>query len=237
MATPWGDWHHILKIDPDKELVEGETYEDVVATGTDAIMVGGTTGITPKKMERVVAACSDADVPLYLEPSAPDVVIADDSLDGYFVPTVFNTNQSFFLAGAHKEWARTQEEPIPWEQVYMEAYIVLNPDSSVATYTDAITDLSPDDVAAYATVAERLFGQNIIYIEYSGMLGDPEIVAAGANALENATLFYGGGIHDYDSARQMAELADVIIVGDLVHDEGVDAVANTVEGARDAADR
>lgn len=234
MSRPWVDWDHILKIDPDKELVDGETYDDVATCGTDAIMVGGTTGITTEKMERVVAACSNSDIPLYLEPSAPDVVIADDSLAGYFVPTVFNTNEPFFLAGAHKEWARTQVEPIPWEQVHTEAYIILNPESSAATYTDAVTDLAADDVAAYATVADRLFGQEIVYIEYSGTLGNPELVAAGADALDDATLFYGGGIHDYESANRMASLADVIIVGNLVHDEGVDAVAETVAGARNA---
>jgi phosphoglycerol geranylgeranyltransferase len=32
----------------------------------------------------------------------------------------------------------------------------------------------------------------------------------------------------------MAEHADVVIVGDLVHDEGVDAVRETVEGVKDA---
>jgi phosphoglycerol geranylgeranyltransferase len=32
----------------------------------------------------------------------------------------------------------------------------------------------------------------------------------------------------------MAEHADVVVVGDLVHEEGVDAVRETVEGAADA---
>jgi phosphoglycerol geranylgeranyltransferase len=89
-------------------------------------------------------------------------------------------------------------------------------------------------VAAYAEIAERMFGQEIVYIEYSGTFGDAEKVAAAQDALDDATLFYGGGIHDYDSAYQMAKHADVVVVGDLVHDEGVDAVVETVEGARDA---
>jgi phosphoglycerol geranylgeranyltransferase len=32
----------------------------------------------------------------------------------------------------------------------------------------------------------------------------------------------------------MGEHADTIVVGDLVHEEGVDAVRQTVEGVRDA---
>jgi phosphoglycerol geranylgeranyltransferase len=67
-------------------------------------------------------------------------------------------------------------------------------------------------------------------------LGDPANVAAAQAALDDATLFYGGGIHDYDSAHQMATEADVVVVGDLVHDQGVDAVRETVAGAADAPD-
>jgi phosphoglycerol geranylgeranyltransferase len=67
------------------------------------------------------------------------------------------------------------------------------------------------------------------------MLGDEEIVAAASEGVEESTLFYGGGIHDYDSAYGMAQYADVIVVGDLAHDEGVDALRETVEAANDAA--
>ena len=54
MSGPWSDWDHIVKIDPDKTLPEGETFEDVCATGTDALEIGGTTGMTEAKMARVV---------------------------------------------------------------------------------------------------------------------------------------------------------------------------------------
>ena len=232
MSMPWADWDHILKIDPDKPLVAGETFADVAATGTDALMIGGTTGITPEKMEAVVDACAAYDIPLYLEPSAPEVAIKTDQLDGYFVPTVLNTQDPLFLIGAHKEWVKLYEGPMPWSFIHTEAYIILNPDADAATYTQADCDLDAEDVAAYATVAERLFGQEIVYIEYSGMFGDPDIVAAANSAIEEATLFYGGGIRDAETAATMSEVADVIIVGDLVHDEGVEAVADTVAGAK-----
>ncbi len=89
------------------------------------------------------------------------------------------------------------------------------PEADVATYTEADCDLGPDDVAAYATVAERMFGQEIVYVEYSGTLGDEGVVQAASEATDQATLFYGGGIHDYDSAYSMAQYADVIVVGNL----------------------
>ena len=50
MAGPWSEWDHVVKIDPDKTLVEGETFADVCRTGTDAIEIGGTTGMTEAKV-------------------------------------------------------------------------------------------------------------------------------------------------------------------------------------------
>ncbi|RDZ65581.1 geranylgeranylglyceryl/heptaprenylglyceryl phosphate synthase [Haloferax sp. Atlit-12N] len=233
MSYPWEDWDHITKIDPDKDLVDGETFEDVCETGTDALEIGGTLDITEEKMERVIEATSKYDVPIYQEPSNPGVVIDDDALDGYLIPTVFNASDSFWITGAHKEWVRI-EDGLDWDRTHTEAYIVLNPESSVAEYTDADTDQSAEDVASFARVAEKMFGQKIIYVEYSGTYGDPEKVGAAHDALDDATLFYGGGIHDYESAYEMGQHADAVVVGNLLHDKGVDAVRETVEGAKDA---
>jgi phosphoglycerol geranylgeranyltransferase len=233
MSRPWDDWDHILKVDPDKDLVDDETYADVAACGTDAIEVGGTTGVTDEKMEQVVDACVEHDVPLYIEPSNLLNVIHRDGVDGYLVPVVLNAGDPAWITGMHKEWVRLDEN-IDWAYTATEGYVVLNPESAAAVYTEANCDLKPADVAAYATVGERMLGQDVVYVEYSGTLGDPEKVRAASQALDEAALFYGGGIHDYESAHRMARHADTVVVGDLVHDEGVDAVTKTVEGAADA---
>jgi phosphoglycerol geranylgeranyltransferase len=232
MDAPWSEWDHIVKLDPDKDLVGSETYEDVMQTGTDAIEVGGTLDVTADKMLRVIDACKKYDVPLYQEPNDPTVVVDDEDLDGYLVPTVLNTEDPFFLVGAHKEWTRIAE--VPWAKTTLEAYIVLNPEASVAKFAQADCEQTADDVAAYARAAERFFGQEIVYVEYSGTFGDSEKVAAAAEAVDDATLFYGGGIDGYDAAYEMATHADAVVVGDLVHDGGCDAVRETVRGAKDA---
>ncbi|GAA0250013.1 hypothetical protein GCM10009000_077880 [Halobacterium noricense] len=59
-------------------------------------------------------------------------------------------------------------------------------------------------------------------------------MAAARDALSSAQLFYGGEIHDYDSAYEMASVADTVIVGDVLHEAGIEAVEATVRGARDA---
>src|SRR5699024_12463556 len=110
--------------------------------------------------------------------------------DGYLVPIVFNAGDIAWITGAHKEWVRMDGD-IDWDRTHTEAYIVMNPDASVAEYTQANCDLDSEEVAAYAETAEQMFGQEIIYIEYSGTFGDPEMVAAASGALSDATLFYG----------------------------------------------
>jgi phosphoglycerol geranylgeranyltransferase len=233
MGRPWDDWDHVLKVDPDKDLVAGETYADVATCGTDAIEVGGTTGVTDEKMVDVVDACVEHDIPLYIEPSNLLNVVHTNGVDGYLVPVVLNAGDPAWITGMHKEWVRLDDE-IDWAHTATEGYVVLNPDSAAAIYTEAICTLEPADVAAYAAVGERMLGQEIMYVEYSGMLGDTAMVTAARDALDEATLFYGGGIHDYESANEMARYADTVVVGDLVHEEGVDAVAETVDGATDA---
>ncbi len=53
----------------------------------------------------------------------------------------------------------------------------------------------------------------VMYIEYSGVYGEVDMVEAAANSLSNTQLFYGGGISDYEEAEAMASVADTIIVG------------------------
>ena len=113
MSGPWSDWDHIVKIDPDKTLPEGETFEDVCATGTDALEIGGTTGMTEAKMARVVEATAAHDIPVYIEPSNVASVVHQEGLDGCFVPIVLNAGDVFWTTGAHSLWAPVVQKTSP----------------------------------------------------------------------------------------------------------------------------
>ncbi|NLO77851.1 MAG: heptaprenylglyceryl phosphate synthase, partial [Methanomicrobiales archaeon] len=118
---------------------------------------------------------------------------------------------------------------VDWSKVVPEAYIVLNPASSVAKVTGAVCDISAADVAAYAEVADQYFSFPVVYIEYSGTFGDPKVVAAAAKAISDARLFYGGGINNAEKAAEMGKYADTIVVGNAVYDDGVSALKATVK--------
>ncbi len=223
------DWSHITKLDPDKELSD-DVADGIASSGTDAVVVGGTQGVTREKAKEFLSVLDSTGVTVVVEPSNPANVVRDGH--DLLVPTVLNAGNVDWVVGAHKEWART-EEGIDWSRVHPEAYIVLNPDSAVGRVTEAGTDIAPEEAAAYATVAERYFGLPIVYVEYSGTYGDPAVVEAVNEVVEGATLFYGGGVDGYEKAHEMAQHADCIVVGDVAHEKGLDALCETVRGARD----
>ncbi len=182
----------------------------------------------------VWSSLTSTEIPIFVEPTYRPSSSSShtEALSGYLLPIVLNADDPLWITGALHEWIRSSD--LEWESVHPEAYIVLNPASSVATLTQADCDLDTDDVVAYANLAEHILGQKIVYLEYSGTLGDPAVVATTRDALSSAQLFYGGGIHDYDSAYEMASVADTVIVADVLHDAGIEAVEATVRGAKDA---
>ena len=57
----------------------------------------------------------------------------------------------------------------------------------------------------------------IVYLEYSGVYGDMETVRTVRRSLDNARLFYGGGITSAQQASEAA-ISDTIVVGNVVYD-------------------
>lgn len=222
----WKNWKHITKLDPDREISARE-IEEIVKSGTDAVMISGTQGVTLEKVKSLLSILEDYSIPKVLEPSAPEQVIYD--VDYVFVPSVINSMNPEWIVSRHKEWI--QNSDILWEKIVPEAYIVLNPDSAVGKVTSALTDLKAEEVAAYALCAEKYFQFPIVYIEYSGVYGNPEIVKAVSEKLTRATLYYGGGINSREKAEKMSQYAGTIVVGNALYEQGVEKLIETVKGA------
>jgi phosphoglycerol geranylgeranyltransferase len=90
-------------------------------------------------------------------------------------------------------------------------------------------NIGADDVAAYTAVADRYFHFPIVYIEYSGTYGDPDVVRAASEALDKSVLYYGGGINSAERAAQMSRYADTIVVGNAVYEQGAAVLKATVD--------
>ncbi|RZN34342.1 MAG: phosphoglycerol geranylgeranyltransferase [Methanophagales archaeon ANME-1-THS] len=211
--APWKNWKHITKLDPDK-YISPDDLATIVSSGTDAIMISGTQNITDHKVSRLISLLKGYSIPKILEPVTPDVVSFAD-VHYIFVPMVLNAGNVDWIVGKHKDWI--MNHTIQWESVIPEAYIVLNPDSAVAKLTSSRTNLGHDEIIAYARYAEKYLHLPLVYIEYSGMYGDPRIVKRLRESLTEATLFYGGGIESRQTAAEMSRYADVIVVGNVVY--------------------
>lgn len=225
MYTKWKTWAHVTKLDPDKNLTEDQLAE-IATSGTDALMLSGTLNITIENMQNLRDQVKEYGLPLVIEPAGPEAVVSEE-IDLLFIASVMNTSQSQWIVGKHKEWVL--HNTVPWDRVIQEAYIVLNPDSAVARVTGADCSITADEVAAFAEVADHYFQFPIVYIEYSGTYGNPDVVRAAADAIDHAVLYYGGGIDSGEKAAEMGQYADTIVVGNAVYDRGVQALIETVQ--------
>jgi phosphoglycerol geranylgeranyltransferase len=226
----WKDWVHVTKLDPDKQLRAGD-IDAIAASGTDALMLSGTLNVTQENLATLQKQVRAYNLPLVMEPAGPEAVLLQ-GIDYVFVPSVMNTTDVQWIVGKHRSWVQQQRGKIPWESIIPEAYIVLNPDSSVGKVTKAICDLKADEVAAYTTIADHYFHFPIVYIEYSGTFGDPQVVKAASDVIDKSVLYYGGGINSAEKAAQMSRYADTIVVGNAVYDQGASVLKATVDAAQ-----
>ncbi|WP_226647009.1 heptaprenylglyceryl phosphate synthase [Mesobacillus subterraneus] len=219
------EWRHVFKLDPNKEITD-EELDRICESGTDAIMVGGTDGVTLEGVLDLMSRVRRYTVPCILEVSTIDSITP--GFDFYFIPTVLNSAKPQWITGLHHEAVKEYGDLMDWDELKMEGYCILNPDCKAAKLTEAKTELSIDDVRAYAMMAEKMFNLPIFYLEYSGTYGNPEYVEAAKGVLDNTVLFYGGGIETAKQAEEMARHADVIVVGNVVYsnlDEALKTVA------------
>lgn len=209
-------WRHVFKLDPDR-MISDEILEAVCLSGTDAILIGGSTGVTYENILDLLSRVRRFELPCALEVS--ELSAAVHGFDLYMIPMVLNTPDPAWIVGHHRRAIERYGYLIPWDLVLTEGYVVLNSDSSVARLTSAETDIDAEEAAAYAQVADKLMSLPIVYLEYSGMFGDMETVRTVREMVENAQLFYGGGITCEAEAEQAAALCDTVVVGNIIYSD------------------
>ncbi|MFJ7890910.1 heptaprenylglyceryl phosphate synthase [Lysinibacillus xylanilyticus] len=222
------EWRHVFKLDPAKDISD-EALEKICESGTDVIIVGGTDGVTLDGVLDLLVRVRRFEVPIALEISAIDSVTP--GYDYYFIPTVLNSDDPKWIKNLHHEAIKEYGDIMVWDELVAEGYCILNPDCKVAEVTNAKTNLSIDDVVAYARLAENFFRLPVFYVEYSGTYGDIEVVSAVKNELKNTRLFYGGGITSAQQATEMAKYADTVVVGNIIY-EDLKAALATVKAVK-----
>lgn len=230
MHWDFKQWNHIFKLDPDRDISD-ELLERVCLSGTDAIIVGGSSGVTFDNTVDLLSRIRRYEVPCALEISDQEAIVP--GFDFFFIPMVLNAGDPQWIIGHHQQALREYGAVMDWSRVVTEGYVILNEQSTAARITSANTVLDTRDVEAYARLADRLLHCPIFYMEYSGTFGDMDLVARMRELLKDARLFYGGGIDSPDKAYQAAMAAHTVIVGNAVYEQPEQALA-TVQAVREA---
>ncbi|MEI7025609.1 heptaprenylglyceryl phosphate synthase [Paenibacillus sp. y28] len=208
------EWKHVFKLDPERSISD-EALERVCCSGTHAVMVGGSTGVTFENTVDLLSRIRRFSVPCVLEISHAEAIVP--GFDYYFIPMVLNSRDPQWIVGQHREALRDYGALIDWSQVVPQGYVVLNEDSAVGRLTGAEAPLDVKDMLAYARLADKLLRLPIVYMEYSGRFGDMEWVRRTRDVLQASQLVYGGGIDGLEKARQAAANADTIVVGNTIY--------------------
>ncbi len=210
---------HMTLLDPDKQSAEdaGRIAAAAAKSGTDAIMVGGSTGVTQEKVDATVLAIkAAAKVPAILFPaSAANLSRHADAL--YFM-SLLNSRDPRLIVGEQRRAAPVVKawglETIPM------AYLVVEPGMRAGEVgrADPIPRSKPEVAVEYALAAQML-GMKLVYLEAGSGAPDPvpsPMIRAVRAALD-IPLVVGGGIRTAEAAGTVARSgADIVVTGTIV---------------------
>ncbi|WP_052339869.1 heptaprenylglyceryl phosphate synthase [Gorillibacterium massiliense] len=219
------EWKHVFKLDPERAISD-EALERLCLSGTDAIMVGGSTGITYDNTVDILSRVRRYEVPCVQEISAIEAVVP--GFDLYFIPAVLNTDDARWMTGMHHTALRRYGSFMEWDKLIPEGYVILNDECTAAQLTGSSAPADAKDLTAYALMVDRLYRMPVFYVEYSGVFGNMEWVAQAKSALQHTRLFYGGGIRTAEQAKAAAAAADTIVVGNIIY-ENLEQALTTIQ--------
>lgn len=207
-------WRHVFKLDPNKKISD-EHLERLCESNTDAVIVGGTDGVTLDNVLELMSRIRKYTVPCVLEVSNIEAITP--GFDLYFIPTVLNSQDPRWIIELHHQAIKEYGHMVNWDETFVQGYCIMNEECKAAKLTKAKGSLSIEDVEAYAVICEKIFRLPIFYLEYSGAYGDPKVAAAVKNNLKETVFFYGGGIESVEQAEEMSQFADCIVVGNAIY--------------------
>ncbi len=222
---------HLTLIDPASQSPSraADIARFAVEGGTDAIMIGGSTGAAGQVLDQTLIKIKEqVDVPTILFPgNAAGVSMHADAI---FFMSLLNSRDISYIVNNQVMGApvvyKTGIEPISM------AYLIVEPGGTVGWVGDAklIPHKKPEIASAYA-LAGKFLGMHYTYLEAGSGADhpvDPAMIAAVKHVLGDNRLIVGGGIRDGETARTCALAgADMIVTGTIV--EEVSDVRSKIE--------
>ena len=227
---------HITLIDPEKvtPAQAAGIAESAQASGTSAIMIGGSTFVSQTHLDEVVTSIKSAvRIPTILFPN--NITGISSHADAIWFMSLMNSVDPYFIMGAQVLGAplvkKYELEPISM------GYVIVGEGGTASVVGKAIpVPYDKPELAVAHALAGQYLGMHFIYLE--GGSGaktpvPPEMIKAVKSCID-IPLVIGGGIKSKESALAAATAgADIIVTGNVV--EAIDAqqkIAEIVEGIK-----
>ena len=214
---------HMTLIDPASQdpSEAGKIAKDACALGTDAIMIGGSTGVTQDNLDKTALEIkNNSNIPSIYFPSGACAMSAN--CDAIYFMSMLNSRSLDWVIREQVAGAPAVKK-LGLEPLSM-GYIIVEPGMKVGEVgqADAIPRDNPKLAASYAMAGE-LLGMRSIYLEAGS--GAPAHVPSDmiyyVKKSISVPLIVGGGIRDADAAKEVKDAgADVIVTGTIVEENG-----------------
>ena len=230
---------HFTLIDPDKSpsATAGKVAELAVAEGSHAILLGGSTGMTPEKMGAAARAVKAVvPVPAIIFPEGPGSLSRD--ADAVLFMSLLNSRRLDLVVRAHAK-AAPAVRALGLEAIPL-GYLVIEPGMRVGEVgeVDVIPRHDAAAAAGYGLAAEYL-GMRFVYLEAGSGAPAPvpvSIVSAVREVL-SVPIVVGGGIRSAAEAHALLNAgANALVTGTITEQEGVGpafrGILEEIRGAR-----
>jgi len=224
---------HMTLIDPAKQSASasGEIAAKACKAGTDAIMVGGSTGVTQENLDETVGQIKRAcKLPVIYFPSGANAI--SRKCDAIYFMSMLNSRNVRNVSGEHARGAPLIKK-LGIEPISM-GYVIVEPGMKVGEVGEAELVKRGDinTLIGYA-IATEFFGMDLLYLEAGSGAPEPVPVLMVKAARESVDipLVIGGGIVTPKQAADLAAAgADIIVTGTLVeHDDFEDRLKRIID--------
>ncbi len=210
---------HMTLIDPAKQSPEAaaEIAAAAAEAGTDAIMVGGSTGITQENLDATVDAIKGAcKLHVIYFPSGANAIAR--RCDAIYFMSMLNSKNVRNVTGEHWKGGPVIKK-LGIEPISM-GYIIVEPGMKVGEVGEAdVVRRSDVPRAVGYAVATEMFGMDLVYLEAGSGAPEPvpsDMISAVRKSI-GIPLIVGGGVSSPEKAESVARSgADIVVTGTLV---------------------
>ena len=210
---------HFTLLDPEKQDPARANRMACAAqrAGTDAIMIGGSTGYSAEDLDATVLAIKEScSLPVILFPTSHGLL--SPHFDAIFFMSMLNSSSCDFLIREHAK-AAPYIRKLGIEPISM-GYLVVEPGMRVAEVgrADCVPRADTEQAVGYAMAAEML-GMSMVYLEAGSGSPEPVPPEMVKRVVQSVSIpvISGGGITKPEHSRAAAEAgADIVVTGTVV---------------------